>query len=268
MYKRQPTVIGIVLIAAAILFAITTYRQQAQDKSQPQQDEATVIKRGQITEKEREYSKEFSKLYEYRKGRKLSEISEIGKRKGNTKEITVSLGIPTIPTIGNQPIITESEFFRDLSCKSDAIVMGSVINKSAHLTEDETFVYTEYEFLPESVLKNNSVSPIKINKSIEITRPGGLIKLDNQVIRVEDQLYSPLETKKQYLLFLKFIPSANGYTISDVKGDFLLEENSSKKLSRLGLPENIERRNDTQTLLTNVKNSALSNCSMNTKEEK
>ena len=184
----------------------------------------------------------------------------MSKQRGNTQEAGVSIGVPTVPTIGNSVLTNASNFLSDLSCKADAVFVGLVKSKSAHLTEDETFVYTEYEFFVEDVLKNNSLSPVEVNNSVQVTRPGGLIKLDNQVIRVEDKSYEPLQLEKKYLLFLHFIPSANGYIVSDVKGDFLFEKNSVKNLSKFALPEGLESNNDSQKLLSGVRSSVLTGC--------
>lgn len=66
--------------------------------------------------------------------------------------------------------------------------------------------------------------------------------------------------KKKYLLFLQFVPSANGYIVSDAKGDFLLENNSFKKLSKIASPEELNGINDSQMLLNNVRSSILTGC--------
>lgn len=263
MQKRQLIIVGIILIAVIALFAIPTYRQQAQDKSQPQQAEATVVQKGPITAKERAYSQEYKELYRERKGRKLSEISQETALSGNTHEVRVIIGEPNIPTIIPKPAASSSEFLRDLSCKADAVVLGYVKNKSAHLTEDETFVFTEYEFSVQEILKDNSASPIEINNSIQLTRPGGLIKLNNQLIRVEDRSYTPLQMKSNYLLFLRFVSSANGYIVSSFRGDFMLEGNSFKKLSLRAIPKELESNNESQTLLNGVRNSVQSGCTQN-----
>jgi hypothetical protein len=248
------------LISIILVIAISTFRQQAQNKPRTNKEEATEVQRGQITEKDREYSKEYKKMYAARNGLKLTEISKTSKHKANKREVGVSIGIPTIPTIGSPQTPTASKFLADLSCKADAIVIGSVSRKSAHLTEDETFVFTAYEFSVQEVLKNNFNSPIEVDKSIEVTRPGGLIRLDGQLIRVEDKSYEPLQINGKYLLFLNFIPSANGYIVSDIKGDFILENNSFKKLSRFSLPEELETGNDSQDLLNQVRNSVSIGC--------
>lgn len=251
--------VGFLLATCVVIFGIF-FATPSTNGQKEQDEEATVVKKGQVTEKEREYSKEYKKLYSYRQGRKLSELSELGKRRGNSQEAGISIGLPLVPTIGNSPEITVSGFLENLSCNADAIVVGIVKSKTAHLTEDETFVYTEYDFLVEDILKNNSASPIEGKFNIQFTRPGGLVKLDNQVIRVEDKSYPPLETKKKYLLFLKFVPSANGYIVSDAKGDFILEDNSFKKLSRLETPRELESKSEPQALLREVRNSVSANC--------
>lgn len=261
MPDKKMTIIIVLLLSFVLIATFAVFQQQAQEKSQ--QDVPTVVHKGQITEKAREYSKEYKKMYLDFKGRKLSEISEFAKRKGSNGEAGVAIGIPSIPTVGNILSITSSDFLRNLSCKADAVVFGSVQSKTAHLTEDETFVYTEYEFLVRDILKNTPSNQIELGKSIQITRPGGLIKLDNQVIRVEDRSYRWLQTGKEYLLFLRYIPSTGGYMTSSVEGDFILEGNSFKGLSVIGLPEDIERNKDSQSLLETARSAISTGCVQN-----
>lgn len=224
------------------------------------QDEATVVQRGQVTEKEREYSREYKKLYSWRAGRKLSEL------RGGKKDVSVISDEPGSDMDPYSPIITASEFLRNLSCQADAIVVGSVKSKSAHLTEDETFVYTEYEFSIKEVVKDNPVSPIKVNNNIEIARPGGIIRLDNRRITVEDKSYELLLKNKDYLLFLRFVPSTNGYVIASAEGDFILENNSFKKLSKRPLSEEL-KNNNPQSLLNAIGEAISVACSKNSTTE-
>ncbi len=261
MHKRQLTVVGIVLVAVTIIFATVTFRQQAQDKTQSGKDEPTVVQRGQVTDKEREYSKEYKKLYSYRQGRKFSELIDKTTRLGREKEdIGIIINEPEFVDDPDAPVITAAQFLRKLSCNADVIIVGSVKSKSAHMTEDETFAYTEYDFLVKDILKNNSDSPIETGSNIEITRPGGVIKLDNRIIRVEDQSYKPLEMKKEYLLFLRFIPSTNGYMVASNEGDFVFENKSLKKFSTQPLPKKLRNGNYLQNLLSDVQKTVTLGC--------
>lgn len=258
MQKRQLTVIGIVLITVTILFAISSFHQEAQTKKpQTQDEEATVVQRGEVTKKERDYSKEYKKLYPDQT-EKLVESIETARSQGIEGEVTKTLGIPSIPSFGESP--TAMDFLRNLSCKADAVVLGSVKSKASHLTEDETWVYTEYDFLVKSIVKDNSNLPIEINNTIEITRPGGLIKFDDRVVRVKDRLYDQLEKNKEYLLFLKFVPTTKGYRVSSAYGDFVLEDNSLTSLSKIGVPEELRNTSDYQIILDKVRDSVSKGC--------
>ncbi len=254
------------LVISVIVFGIF-FATPSTIGQKEQTDEATVVKRGQVTEKEREYSKEYKKLYSFRKSRKFSEIIEESEILGKTtEELGGYVGIPGGFFMPDAPVITPAEFLGKLSCKADAIVVGSVKSKSSHMTEDETFIYTEYEFSVQDIVKNNSASPIEINNQIKITRPGGLIKLDNRLIRIEDQSYEPLLKNKKYLLFLRFVPTANGYMIASPEGDFLLENNAFKTLAKRPLPKELKSGDNSETLLNAVRNFTSMVCNQIPKE--
>lgn len=261
--KNKKTLAVILAVIAAFL-GVVTFSQQAQDKSQQQDDEPTVVKRGQATQKEREYSKEYKKRYSYHTGRKFSELIERNERRGQKAgDIGVGILEPSSPGERNSSPVTASDFLKKLSCEADAIVVGSVKSKTAHMTEDETFIYTAYEFSVQDILKNNLASSIQVNNNIEITRPGGLIKLDDRRIRVTDYSYAPLQKNKEYLLFLRYVPSASGYIVSSREGDFILDNNSFKALGGKSPPEEVSGNNDSQSLLGSIRNSVSAGCNQN-----
>ncbi len=243
-------------VVGILLFINTTKGQQS--SQQDSDDVPTVVTRGKFTEKEKKYSKEYKKLYPDRT-EKLGEAVRYAKERKSQGEVTVSIGIPMFPTVGLQP--SAREVLRNLSCEADAVVLGSVENKESHLTEDETWIYTEYDFLVDEIIKDNLALSIVLNDKIKITRPGGLIKLDNQVVRVQDRLYEQLKKNKKYLLFLKFVPSTQGYLVSNVKGDFVLEGKRLKSLSQANIPNDLKSTDDYQFVLSNVRNFTLEDCS-------
>jgi hypothetical protein len=239
------------VVVIGVFFATPSTQGQKE-----QEEEATVVQKGQVTEKEREYSKEYKNLYSLREGRKLGEL------RGGKKDVSVISDEPEFVIDPHAPIVTVSEFFKGLSCSSDAIVVGSVKSKSSHLTEDETFVYTEYVFSIKDVVKDNISSPIKLNSNIEIARPGGVIKLDNRRITVEDKSYETLKKNEDYLLFLHFVASTKGYVVASNQGDFILEGNSFKNLSKTAFPKELENSN-LQDLLSNIRSSISIGCNQN-----
>ena len=251
--------LGLFLILCVVTFTVFLATPSTQGQKE-KNEEATIVQKGRSTEKEKEFSKEYRKNYPDQKANKLSELSKTGNLNGWDKEIGMFLGEPSVPTIGFGENITATDSLKDLSCAADAVVIGSPTQKAAHMLDDESFVYTEYDFQVTDVLKNNYLSPIESQKSISVTRPGGLIKLDNQLIRVEDRSYKPFELKKNYIIFLKYVPSAGGYVASSVEGDFLLEGNSFKKHSTRGLPKELEAGEDKQTIISIIKKTVEMGC--------
>lgn len=252
--------IGLLLVTLMVVIGVllTTPTTKGQKE---QTDDATIVQRGQITEKERAYSKEYEKKYGYRKSRKLTTI----KGKG---EVSVIIGDLDVPTDPQERIMSANEFLEKKICDADLVVIGIPQNKTSHLTDDETFVYTDYNFEIARILKNNSVSPVEVGKSIEITRPGGLIKIDNQIIRVEDKSFEPLKINKEYFLFLKYIPSTNGYAVFDYQSDFIVENDTFRKLSKVKMPQELALSNELTSLLNIAQNIRAVGCTQTLEEEK
>lgn len=264
MSNKKLTIIGVSLLSLSLLIIFASYKQQAQIKSEIKKDEATEVQRGRFSSEEKAYSKEYNKLYADHGGLNLDSLIEIGKRKNKSEIVGTSIGVPFSAQFPQSVQKTPTRFLINLSCKSDAIVVGSVEDKSAHLTENEKFIYTQYKFFIEDIVKNNSALPIAVNERISVTRPGGLIKINNQLIQAEDQKYALLEANKRYLLFLKFVPAAKGYLVADVDGDFVLEGDSFKTISRTTDVRDFKGINDFQSLANNTRSFALADCGENT----
>ena len=268
MKKAHQTYVSIgVILSFMTLITIFAFRQEAQTNNpnqvnqQDQDDQPTIVRRGQVTGKEREISKEYKKLYSFRRGRKFTEkIEEIQQRLGKTTEgFGEYVGGYEGFYLPNAPILTPLQFLANLSCKSDAIVIGTIKSKTAHMTDDETFIYTEYDLVIKEVLKNNSADPLDLNKNIQITRSGGLIELDGKRIRITDRSSEPLQKNKDYLLFLKFVPSANQYMASSPEGDFIYENNAFRTISKHPTPKELEN-NDPNKLVSAIRDAVSAGC--------
>ncbi len=243
------------IIAALVVFIVAPSSQGQRDSG----NEPTVVQRGVFVEKEEEYGKEYRRLYPERQGYNLTKLAQRAKERGHGKEAGVSIGLPSVPTVGDLPSNSFAGLLGELACDSDAVVMGRVKKKVAYLTDDENFIFTEYEIHIQEVVKDNPAAPIGLDRTIQIAKPGGLVNLDGQVIRVEDQSYQPLKIEQNYLLFVKYLPSAGSYVVSNARGDFIIEENSFSSLSRLGMPKDMESVKNFPELLNRV-NSSLSVC--------
>jgi len=259
MKKRRILVVGIVLVVAMIVFTTLSLRPEAQTKKSD--DEATVVYRGKISDKEREYSGEFRRLHPSRSGRRISDIIEENERSGKRNE-NISGFWGEHETIFLPETAKESvnQFFSRLVCNADAVVTGIAKSKSSHMSDDETFIFSTYELLVDEVLKNNAASPIENGDVIEVARSGGVVKLDEQLIKLEDYSFEPLKVRSRYFLFLRYVPKAGGYVPVGSEGDFKVEGDSYKKLTKRLVPHDLENEDGSLDLVGRVKSAINGAC--------
>lgn len=219
---------GILAIGlGAFLIAPTTEGQQEF------KDEPTVVKVGQSTVEEKAYSKEYKKLYASMTSERLTGLTAAERKSGVQRGLLIGKESALLFGTETQPIA--QEFMTRMACRADAILLGTPTSRASHLTDDETFVYSQYEFHVKRVVKDNVNSAVILNERIPVTRPGGLVKVEDQIIRVEDRNFEQLRPGRVYLLFLRFVPAAAGYMMSEVDGDMLLDKEVLNGLSNAEL---------------------------------
>lgn len=248
-------VIVIFGLVAALISIDTTQGQQNVPTQESKTDEPTVVNIGEFTEKEKAYSKYYRKIYGDVNTKNLTEVNQpdgFGR--------VISAG--NEPSSPNQPEKSDIEFFTEMSCQADVIVVGKVDDKKSHLTDDETFVFTSYNFLVKRIVKDNQNKSLDENDVIEVTRPGGFIKIKNQLIKFIDGSFAPLEKGKKYLLFLKYIPEADGYVVANSRSDFRITDTGEyESIARTKHPKNLKEGNSTDILISEIQSSFVSDCS-------
>jgi hypothetical protein len=193
--------------------------------------------------------KEHSKLYkEYKRDQKLSALAATA-----TDDVTIIEGIGQKVFQPNAPRLNFKTLINELACKADAVVIGVVKNKTSQLTENEEFIFTDYELLVEDVLKDNPAVPIQKNTSIIITRPGGTIQINNRKVSALDEAFKPLGVEGHYLLFLRFIPVTGAYKASSSTGSYQLKTNKIFKLTEESLPPKLETGHDAGAFIIDVR---------------
>lgn len=88
--------------------------------------------------------------------------------------------------------------------QSDVIVIGTVTDGKAHLSNDKTSVYSEFEVRIESVVKGEANPLIKTQNSIAVERSGGAVRLPSGKILRRGKIFErmPIANRK-YLFFLR-----------------------------------------------------------------
>lgn len=57
-----------------------------------------------------------------------------------------------------------ADYFGRLAHDSDAIVRGQTINKNSQITEDDSFLFTDYEVVVREVFKTNKTKPMNVGR--------------------------------------------------------------------------------------------------------
>jgi hypothetical protein len=117
-----------------------------------------------------------------------------------------------------------------LMCSHDLVVLGRIGSGSSHTTNDNGFLYTDWGFLVEEVVRNNSESPVAAGKSIIVVKAGGKLQIQGRMVYAIDNNFSEFQTGQEYLLFLDFIPKTGSYAAYRPEG-YEFRGDSSTQLS-------------------------------------
>jgi len=134
-----------------------------------------------------------------------------------------------------------SQLYQKQACQADAIVVGHTILWAYHLSAFGTSVYGDYEFVIDSLLKDNLTSSIRSKPDIVVTRPGGSLSLADGHVNFDLEEFPRLQSGTTYLLFLRHIPESSAYEALDSCSTLVATGNNwvitRKALSGLAGPE-------------------------------
>lgn len=138
------TMVASLIGVIALTFGLWRQSVQEESRSMGQKEEAT-IQTGALTEKQKHHSRLYK---EYRRDKTIPEqAAESSFDFGVTRGTPLPGGVP-----GNiQP--TFSSRITALGCDADAIVVGKVKSKTSLLTQDQDFIFTDYELTAEEIIK-------------------------------------------------------------------------------------------------------------------
>jgi hypothetical protein len=239
--QNHKKVVSILLAVFVVAVATTLAELRPQDpngSSSITKKGATPVQEGGMTTKQRAHSKLYK---EYKTGKKLRDLAaEIG---------DVKLRRHAGPQGGdlNEQSLSLDKFLQSEACGADAVVVVVVKSKSSQLTEDEDYIFTDYETTIEEVLKDNTSAPIQTKSNITITRPGGTIQFDGRTIEAIDDSFEPLMVGGRYILFLQFLPTTGSYKSLNSTSGFRLKNKRIDKLTRAHLQADGELVNEDET---------------------
>jgi len=245
-------VIGLALLVVAGVGASRLHQKDAEDvkhraelaEYQAELSDAAPVQLGVLSQKERIHSTLYTHYRERNNNRRISELIEPAR--GTHKIVGIDF------LIGLSPLLTESQtpesFLGELARESDAIIRGKVTNRVSRITEDEGFIFTEYDILVTEVLKNNVAARLNVGSTIDVTRPGGKVLLDGVIVKARDHYFAALPVNgHEILLFLQFIKETGAYKATRYSGSFELNGSTVTPLTADELPPGVIR--DANSLL-------------------
>jgi hypothetical protein len=210
---------------------------------------ATPVEPGVLTPRQRMHSRLFGSYGPMRDRmgdyKRISSLA--GQPKGQIFRTLVTPGLAEAPA----PETRES-FFGKLARESEAVIIGTVQSNASQITEDDAFVFTDYDIRVTEVIKDNPVSPIGAGTSIVVTGPGGKVSFGGIIAEAIDQNVLTLPSGgHRLLLFLRFIEDTGAYRATRNDGSFELDGASVRPLTMLHLPQGV--LTDSSSLLGSVR---------------
>jgi hypothetical protein len=197
--------------------------------------DATPVQRGLLTEKQRRHSKLYNFYKERNNRAKISDLVE----QVNRDVVQIDFYVPLLPLLEPE---TPEKYFEELAQASDAVIRGIVTSKASQLTEDDTFIFTDYEVMVIEVLKKNGFTPLDAGAIITVTRPGGKVLVDGVIIKVIEHSFAPLPVNNHdVVLFLKARPETGTFESAAPTGSFELDGSVLRALTNVPFPPGVLR---------------------------
>lgn len=235
MRKFVIVVTSVVVISlTGVLASLHTHGQ----KPSVQAEVATPVQEGVLSAQQKEHSKPYDS---YKGSGKISD-----QVKGKN-ELTINV-LPPLPVLS--PRDEQSSEVTEQAEKADAVVIASVVSKSSQITTRGTFIFTDFEVRIEEALSGDS-HKLKPQASITVTRPGGKVLLNGQVITFNVESYRPFMPGHRYLLFLKFLPITGTYQAVNQNSSFDISDSKVESLSDAPDAQNFEK--DLAAFISSVK---------------
>ncbi|HWS85550.1 MAG TPA: hypothetical protein VN282_01040 [Pyrinomonadaceae bacterium] len=236
-------------MVAAVTATAAALGLQESVKSKPDDPNGpTPVREGVKTERQKQHGR----LFPYRM-RKLRDLA--GKQSG---DIEVVMHADIMRTVDpNAPKVPAMRF---AVCNADAVFIGTLKSKSSQLTDDESFIFTDYDMVVEQVIKDNPSAPAQAGAELTMTREGGEIQLNGRTFRARRDDFKAVEVGKRHLLFLRYLPETGAY-LAYPNGSFELDGDKVVALGGTSREELLDRgAKNLPTLLGEVHAATAAGC--------
>ena len=203
-------VIGLAVLLAACL-GVSHIASSQEQKSQKEKKEILVDE--PVLSRKQKHHRQYLKTSP---GPKLRDLAARG-----SGDIIVTVEDPlTISTSGKGAAAVPTLPFT--VCNVGTIVVGTLTTDLPQLTDDESFLFTEYTLHVEEVIKSASANRLKTGETITVIREGGVGQINGRTVRAEREGFKPFTLGQRYVLFLPDVPETGAY-LAYPYGSFALD---------------------------------------------
>ena len=127
---------------------------------------------------------------------------------------TGDVNVPCVVPVWQRVMVPFVDELGMLASKSDLIVVAKAVAGTTHVNADKDFLYTDWNFVVEDVLKDNPKASVQPGATILVTRPGGKLQINGRMVHAACADFEDFSGGHEYLLYLGFVPDTGAYTSS------------------------------------------------------
>jgi hypothetical protein len=143
----------------------------------------------------------------------------------------VSAVIDLAPALSENPLPqTADEALATEVCDVDAAFIGVVDGVTPNPTEDGTFLFTDYDVRVLDVLKSPAQGHMTPPHRVIVTRPGGALLVEKELVRASINTLPLLTMSQRYLFLASYLPQTQTYSAASPKAVLKLEGTKLKSL--------------------------------------
>lgn len=171
---------------------------------------------------------------------------------------TGDVHIPCIVGISQHIQVPFSQQLVALAADSDLVALAKAETGTSHMNADKDFLYTDWNFVTEEILKNNSYSAVGTGATILVTRPGGKLQVNGRTVYADCPDFLSFANGQQYLLYVRFIPETGAYALRWGGAAFLVSTPTPKRLN----PESESELTDKDALFKKARDAVVTSHTM------
>jgi hypothetical protein len=166
-------------------------------------------------------------------------------------DLVKRLEIGLVVLTPNQTEPGGESYLLERACAADAIFIGSVRDKNSQLTDDKTFVFTDYGFVVDTILRNDSPFALTPETSVVLSRIGGEVQINGRKVQAVADAAQPFEIGGRYLVFVTYLPERNTFAANNLA--FVLKGKDVIGLSDQPQSKSLLRNKDADSLINSVR---------------